>query len=165
MLDLSHIHRIQQSTEKCKIEHQYILKECGCIDRGNHEELAMLDQNIHYMNTRFHKFAADWREKLQVQGRSDIAIVAQPFFEGIGETLDYTFLSRLDCFHPSASAHEDLAIGLWNAMLCNKGREQRCGVVFTPDMPAICPTETSYFYTGPDVIPGPPNVANDVALV
>merc|ERR1711862_698294 len=40
MLDMSHIHRIQQSSLKCKVEHEFILKECGCIDRGNPTELA-----------------------------------------------------------------------------------------------------------------------------
>lgn len=162
MLDLSQIHRIQQSKIGCKIEHQLILKECGCIDRGDPTELATLDRNIHFMNNRLHQFATEWREKLQEQGREDIAIVVQSGFEGIGETLDNTFLSSLDCFHPSALAHQSLGVGLWNSMLCGQGptavedRHNRCGIVFTPDMKPICPTKDSVFYTGPDVIPVPP---------
>lgn len=159
MLDLSHIHRIQQSKAYCSIEHKYILKECGCIDNGTPAQLQMLDDNIHFMNKRFHKFAADWRVKLQQQKRTDIAIVTQSGFEGIGKTLDSTFLSKLDCFHPSAKAHQSLGIGLWNSMLCTEDRKTRCGIVFKPDMKPTCPTEKSVFYTGPDVIPGPPNEA------
>jgi len=156
MIDLDQIHRIQQSKVGCKFEHGVILEECGCIDRGNEDELAMLNSNIHYMNARFHKFAADWRVKLANQGRSDLAFVSQPFTEGIGKSLDYHFLSRLDCFHPSAEAHETLAVGLWNSMLCDGDRENRCGVEFGPNMPVMCPTETSFFFTGLDVVPKPP---------
>merc|ERR1712217_175398 len=105
---------------------------------------------------RLHQFAADWREKLHFEGRNDIAIVAQTGIEGIGKSLDWTFLSRLDCFHPSAQAHQSLAIALWNSMLCTHNREGRCGMVFANDMHPVCPTEDSVFYTGPDVIPGPP---------
>jgi len=157
MLDLSNIHRIQKSKAYCSIEHKFLLKECGCIDRGTPSELQMLDENIHFMNNRLHKFAADWRVKLKQQNRTDIAIISQPAFEGIGKTLDSTFLSRLDCFHPAAKAHQSLGIGLWNSMLCTEDRKNRCGIVFKPDMAPTCPTEKSVFYTGPDVIPGPPN--------
>jgi len=159
MIDLSQIHRIQQSKLGCKVEHGLILEECGCIDRGSDEELAMLDRNVHYMNSRLHKFAADWRTKLAAEGRTDLAIVSQAGFEGIGKTLDSSFLSKLDCFHPSAQAHQSLAIGLWNSMLCTEDRGDRCGLVFNPDMAPVCPTEKSVFYTGADVIPGPPNEA------
>jgi len=162
MLDLSQIHRIQQSKVGCKIEHELVLQECGCIDRGNQTELDTLDRNIHFMNNRLHQFASEWRENLRQQGREDIAIVVQSGFEGIGETLDHTFLSKLDCFHPSALAHQSLAVGLWNSMLCGQGasavedRKNRCGIAFSPDMKPVCPTESSVFYTGPDVVPVPP---------
>jgi len=157
MLDLAEIHRIQQTKAYCAVIHGTFLKECGCIDKGTPTQLAMLDTNIHYMNKRLHKFAADWRIKLQQQGRTDIAIVNQPGFEGIGKSFDITFLSKLDCFHPSTKAHQSLGIGMWNSMLCTDSRATRCGQVFGPDMAPVCPNSTSTFYTGPDVIPGPPN--------
>jgi phospholipase B1 len=161
MLDLSQIHRIQHSKIGCTIEHELILQECGCIDRGDPTELDTLDRNIHFMNGRLHQFAVDWQKKLRDQGREDIAVVAQWGFEGIGATLDSTFLSKLDCFHPSALAHQSLAVGLWNSMLCGgrddvEQRRQRCGIAFAPDTKPLCPTKDSVFYTGPDVVPVPP---------
>ena len=45
-----------------------------------------------------------------------MAVVTQGYQEGVGKTLDHTFLNSLDCFHPSLRGHEDLAIGLWNDM-------------------------------------------------
>jgi len=152
MLDLSHIHRIQQSKTGCTFEHEHILEEGGCIDRGTDDQLAQLDENVHFVNKRMRKFAADWQAKLQQMGRTDIAVVAQPFLEGVGPQLDWQFLSKLDCFHPSAVAHEDLAIGLWNSMLCTDDRASQCGQTFTPGMPVVCPTESSVFYTGPGVL-------------
>ncbi len=85
-----------------------------------------------------------------------MAVVVQGYQEGIGSQLDISFLSKLDCFHPSAEAHEELAVGLWDSMLCTADRATRCGIHFSSDLPVTCPTVNSVFYTGPDVIPGPP---------
>eukprot|EP00051_Salpingoeca_urceolata_P028092 m.484949 g.484949 ORF g.484949 m.484949 type:complete len:375 (+) comp23604_c0_seq1:115-1239(+) len=154
-LDLSNVARIQRSVEFCKLEHK-LLNECGCIDRGNASKLAMLDQNVHALNHQLHVLAEKWQTNLAAQGRTDMAVVVQSYQEGIGASLDFRFLNDLDCFHPSAVGHEDLAIGLWNSMLCVKDRKNRCHESFTPDLPVTCPTTDSVFYTGPDVIPGPP---------
>jgi len=70
--------------------------------------------------------------------------------------LDFDFLNKLDCFHPGEIGHEVMATGLWNSMLCTDDRENRCGQHFNKDMVAKCPTKDSVFYTGPDVVPGPP---------
>jgi len=155
-LDLSNIHRLQQESGTfCKVEHM-IIRECGCIDRGNATELANLDMNVHTMNSALHGLAAKWHTNLTAEGRLDMAVVVQSFQEGIGATLDPSFLNRLDCFHPSTIAHESLAVGLWNSMFCTDGRKDRCGEVFSPHMPVTCPTIDSTFYTGPDVVPNPP---------
>jgi hypothetical protein len=151
-LDLSNIARIQRKDTLCAIEHS-ILHECGCIDKGNSTQLAMLDQNVHAMNEKLHDLATFWQNKFQVQGRTDIAVVVQPFQEGIGAQLDRSFLSSLDCFHPSIVGHQSLAVGLWNSMLCTSDRRSRCGEHFQVNMPAVCPTKDSVFYTGPDVPP------------
>merc|ERR1712137_369599 len=45
-------------------EHEHILEEGGCIDRGTDNELAQLDENVHFVNKRVRKFAADWQAKL-----------------------------------------------------------------------------------------------------
>jgi len=154
-LDLSNVARIQRAHPVCKVEHE-VLHECGCIDRGNATQLQWLDTNVHTMNAKLHELASNWYALLQKQGRSDMAVVTQSYQEGIGSQLDLSFLSRLDCFHPSAEGHEELAIGLWDSMLCIKDRKNRCGVHFSKDLPVFCPTVDSVFYTGPDVIPGPP---------
>lgn len=154
-LDLSNVARIQRSNPFCDIEHK-IIDECGCIDRGNATQLQWLDKNVHTMNAKLHEIAQNWYLKLKAQGRSDMAVTVQAFQEGIGSTLDITFLSRLDCFHPSALAHQELAIGLWDSMLCTGDRANRCNIPFSSNLTVTCPTVDSVFYTGPDVVPNPP---------
>merc|ERR1712232_790156 len=144
-LNISHVAPLQRNNPQCSfIGNQF--KECPCFSPGTPSTLELLDQNIHTMNKRLHKFAADWRSTLAK--RSDIAIVVQPFLEGFGAGLDKSFFSTLDCFHPSASAHQDLAIGLWNSMLCIKDRNNQCGRTFKPNVKAVCPTVNSVLFSG-----------------
>ena len=110
-----------------------------------------LDQSVHRMNNEIHTLADQWYRTFQSQGRKDIAIVAQGFQEFGGGTLDMSFFSKLDCFHPSVEAHQDLAIALWNSMLCMDSREDNCGRIFQSNMDLLCPTVNSRFYSGPDV--------------
>eukprot|EP00039_Didymoeca_costata_P015141 m.253654 g.253654 ORF g.253654 m.253654 type:complete len:320 (+) comp16161_c1_seq1:531-1490(+) len=154
LLDLSNVARIQRANVGCDIEHRYILVECDCVDRGNSTQLKQLDENVHTFNNEYHALAAKWQSKLKQEGRTDMAVVTQGFLEGQGSILDRSFLSELDCFHPAAKSHEDLAIGMWNTMLCHE-RKDLCGMKFKPGIQPVCPTEESTFYTGPDVIPTP----------
>lgn len=59
-LNLSDIARIQKTTPYCKYIHAKVLKECGCIDRGNSTQLEMMDTNIHTMNNELHRLATKW---------------------------------------------------------------------------------------------------------
>jgi hypothetical protein len=124
-LDLSNIARLQRTSVKCAIEHKIVLEECGCIDRGNKTQLAMLDVNVHTMNTELHKLAQNWRTKLQGENRTDMAVVVQSFQEGIGKTLDLSFLNALDCFHPSGTH-----AGIATEQIRVTGTGNRCCVGF-----------------------------------
>ena len=146
-LDLSNVARIQRSKLGCKIEHQ-ILKECGCVDKGNETQLEMLDTNVHTMNAELHTLAKSWRSKLVDEGRWDMAVVMQPYQEGVGSQLDWHWLNTLDCFHPSELGHASLAKGLWNSML-------NANIPFGATVPVACPTAETFFYTGEDR-PAPP---------
>lgn len=156
-LDLSNVQRIQRSKGGwCSFFHKHLIKECGCIDRGNATQLAQLDANIHAMNSILHSIASEWHARLHKEGRADMAVVTQPFMEGVGAELDWHFVNSFDCFHPSTQGHQDLAISLWNSMLCTgPGRAHRCGQSLQ-NISVTCATNSSVFYTGPDVVPGPP---------
>lgn len=146
-LNISHVAKFNSSSPLCQVLGRQ-LHECPCLNKGTDFALSMLDRNIFAFNRRLHRFAADWRTNLT--NRSDVAIVVQPFLEGFGADLKKDFLSTFDCFHPSITAHQDLAIGLWNSMLCTGDRKTLCGKGFAPGANATCPTKDSAFYTGND---------------
>ena len=79
--DLSYVHKAEQTKAYCKNLHEYILHEGGCIDAKDvtDKELDMLDHNIHVFNQELHKMAQKWHEKLQADGRKDVAVQMQPF--------------------------------------------------------------------------------------
>lgn len=90
-----------------------------------------------------------WQAKLKAAGRTDVAIVYHDFMaaSGIGSELDRSDLSLLDCFHPSAKAHEALAVGLWDSLVCpGDGRASGllCGKKPTiKDAVVQCPTAST----------------------
>jgi hypothetical protein len=155
-LDLSRIADVQRHYTLCKWEHKYLLNECGCIDKGNSSQLKTLDKNVHMLNGKLHEIAARWQSKLRSEGRTDAAVVVQPFLENLRVPIDLNFLNHLDCFHPSALGHQSLAVGLWNSMLCNDDRAGRCGQKFSEHWKPVCPDTMSFFYAGPDVVPTAP---------
>ena len=104
-------------------------------------QLAQLDANIHTYDSALHDLAQKWYEKLQAAGRTDMAVQMQSFLEGVGPELDKPFLNNLDCFHPSTLGHQDLAVGLWNSMLCpGPQRKNKCGQHKVTDLQLMCPT-------------------------
>lgn len=147
-LDLSQIQRLQRQKVYCTVEHEF-LHECGCVGKGNATQLAQLDDNVHTMNAALRQLAVKWTGTLKAQGRTDVAVVYQNFMEGLGKDLDNSFISALDCFHPSEVAHQDLGVALWNAMLCKGDREVKCAHPSLKDITAVCPTLDSTFYSGP----------------
>ena len=75
-MDLSNVARVQRANWFCKLEHE-LLHECGCIDKGNDQQLKQLDDNIHAMNNASHIMVQQWQQKMAAQGRTDMAFVVQ----------------------------------------------------------------------------------------
>mmetsp|Transcript_22733 Transcript_22733/g.68479 ORF Transcript_22733/g.68479 Transcript_22733/m.68479 type:complete len:161 (+) Transcript_22733:642-1124(+) len=116
---LSNVARVQRASTECSIEHR-IIDECGCIDRGNATELARMDSNTVILNTELANLSKTWSANLRADGRDDVAVVYHDFMAAgdIGGELVRDDLSELDCFHPSARAHQALAAGLWDSIVC-----------------------------------------------
>merc|ERR1739848_563354 len=88
-----------------------LIVECNCMDTPlsggsgpvDDSQLEELDITVTAFNDRIEMLAAEFN--LQ---RPDFAVVAVT--TGRGQDIpDITYLSDLDCFHPSALAHEALA--------------------------------------------------------
>ena len=95
-------------------------------------------------SARRSKIAKYGKRSGEIRSIDDVAVVYQPYLEGIGPTLDISFLNTLDCFHPAAKAHEQLAMGLWASMLC-KDRTTACGRKF-PEAAPYCTPRNATFY-------------------
>lgn len=104
-LNLSDVHRLQQTTLYCKELHAKVLDECGCLDRANPDQLQMIDHNVHLANAELHKLAQKHQTSLSESNRIDMAVVVQPFLENTGPEIGIEFLNDLDCFHPSTTGH------------------------------------------------------------
>ncbi|XP_018428954.1 PREDICTED: phospholipase B1, membrane-associated [Nanorana parkeri] len=78
-------------------------------------------------------------------GKSDFAVVLQPFLENtepaINQTgqVDYSFFTP-DCFHLTIKGHEQMAKALWNNMLQPVGEKSLLGR-FSDDIQLLCPSE------------------------
>ena len=80
-----------------------ILKECGCIDRGNTTQLAQLDANINTHDSALvHDLGQKWYEKLQAAGRTDMAVQMQSFLEGVGPEPNKPFLKLAGLLPPAS---------------------------------------------------------------
>jgi len=113
-------------------------KECGCLQSGKKEDRQIIDNAAVAYNQRMHKVAAEFYNKRNPQ----FTVVVQPGLSG-AYISDYgrSFLSNLDCFHPSLSANEAFAYQLHNNMFQAIGKK-----TVVPDIKApkwICPTADS----------------------
>lgn len=89
------------------------------------------------------------RFRAQIEGvvanaprRSDFAVVLQPVLSQ-GKVPDVTYLSDLDCFHPSKYGQRSLAIGVWNCMLLPKAQKP---ISWSPVMLfPLCPDDSTVF--------------------
>jgi len=87
------------------------LNECYCLDNGNKSQMLMMDETAQEYNVRIEALAQKW----QSYNYTDFTVTAIPFFGG-STAPNMTFLSDLDCFHPSQLSHEALGLLLWNSL-------------------------------------------------
>ena len=73
----------------------------------------------------------------------DFAVVLQPYMEGF-VVPEISWLSPIDCFHPSDLAHSFMAMGLWNIMQTPIAAKTHNMDFHTPLM---CANATSRFYS------------------
>jgi len=122
-----------------------LLNECDCMDRPTHgssqvsrEQLDMLNNTTALLNARLIKLATAFNHR-----RPDFAVVAQTPL-ALQDIPDFSYISELDCFHPSAKGHHLMALKLWNAML----NPDKATQPLNTSTPLTCPNPNSFFYSG-----------------
>lgn len=116
------------------------LNECGCLDREpTPDRLQNLEATTLELNRRIRKVVLDFN-----LARPDFGVLEQS--AGRGQSIpDASFLSALDCFHPSAKAHDFLAVSLWNGLFDRSQAPQPLNATLEP----VCPNAKATIALGP----------------
>lgn len=96
--------------EDCKIFH-WLINECPCILGRNKQTDAkyVVKKLYKEINEQLYKLVDKYNQKETIQ------YVIQPILENF-QIYNQSYLSSLDCFHPSQFANEIMGISLWNNM-------------------------------------------------
>jgi len=126
----------------CKLRSATV-NECNCIDRTAEgltweEQLASFHNTNKLLNERIQKLTLEFN--LQ---RPDFAVINSVALQDQAIP-DISFLSKLDCFHPSDHAHGAVATVLWNGLF----QKERAPGPLDASTPAFCPTSESVIYVG-----------------
>jgi len=127
-----------------------LIDECNCIDRsasgtGNVSDvqLARLSATVSEFNERIRSVALDFSSP-----RPDFAVVEATAVRE-DSVPNFSFLSDLDCFHPSAEAHQILATYLWNGLFSDDRAPRPLDAADGP----FCPTPKTVLYTASKTTP------------
>lgn len=103
---------------KCDIVH-LLINECPCILGRNRQPDAknQVSQLFQDMNKRLYPYIGTLEGK-----REDIEVRIQPILEDF-QIYNKSYLSELDCFHPSAFSDKIMATILWNNMFLETDRK------------------------------------------
>lgn len=140
--NISQAYDLSLKVSRCNNVTRPLFVSCDCLFKpANSAIRALIDARVAQFNQRAAKVATYYQRKAY----DNFAVVVQPFATNTSiSKLSSSFLSRLDCFHPSKPAHEAMAVALWNAMLTpSANKKTTLNMTETP----ICPTDSSLLYT------------------
>jgi len=135
-VNLTQLALVARQSESCQEVHWFVA-ECSCVFRATDEQLVILTQAQIAFNQQIHAVANKWNNV-----DDQFAVVVQPFLEQL-LIPDLSWVSTLDCFHPSLKTHEALAVNLWNVAMMPIAQKPVIGDL-TPTL--SCPTPDSLFY-------------------
>jgi len=142
IFNISQVYNLSLKKKSCATLHRDLFIECDCVFSPlANKTRTKVDIYAQAYNQKAREIAAYYN----TQNLTDFAVVFQPFgTDAKLSQFDISFLSDLDCFHPSKSAHQIMATALWNSMLTPTSRKKTS--IDVTDTP-ICPTSSSYLFT------------------
>eukprot|EP00128_Syssomonas_multiformis_P018586 Colp12_sorted_trinity150504_noHs@850 len=144
IFNVSRVYELSRKTSWCTNVHRVLPIECVCAFTpsalGGDKLRYTLDMTAQEYNRRLERIAASYEGKYE-----DFAVVAQPAFkDGTLDDMPPGLLSKLDCFHPSVWAHQQMAMHLWNNMVTPRSEKR---TDFNIRDTWICPSEDTLLYT------------------
>jgi len=139
IFNISGVWDVAQKDLYCKSLWAIIKKECSCLQDGKAEDRHAMDLGSVGLNQVMFKVAAEYAAK----NSTSFYVVVQPGLSGVRiPDFGRSFLSSLDCFHPSLAADQAFAYQLWNNMMEPVGAKTK-----DPDTQHIkfkCPTADTF---------------------
>lgn len=139
MFNVSQVYWISQSSSYCANVHNVFPFECICAFDSNQQKRTYIDSILVEFNKRIYKIAADWKARPS----QTFAVQIQPFTANL-IIPDTSYLSTLDCFHPSLLAHQKFAISIWNSLVTPWAKKKQ---FFNPNDALLCPDANTLLYT------------------
>jgi len=140
--NVSQAYDLSLKTSRCANITRPWFIQCDCLFKPENGAIReTIDASITQFNARAQTVATYYQRKAY----DNFAVVFQPFATDTHiSDLPSKFLSYLDCYHPSTTGQQAMAIALWNNMLTPSALK-KTSMTLT-DTP-ICPTSNTLLYT------------------
>ncbi len=139
IFNIGQVHGIAEQSEYCRFMWKDIVKtECMCLQG----EATQADRDA--MDARaavFREIVFDAAAKWSSLNNPNFTVVAQPFTANL-TIPSLSFISEMDCFHPSALANQGMSVGLWNNMMVPQPLKQHN--INPNNVSFICPVEGQF---------------------
>lgn len=140
--NISQAYDLSLKTPRCANITRPLFIQCDCLFKP---ENGAIRKDIDSRIAAFNQKAINVASYYQRKAYDNFAVVVHPFLMNTQlSTISSSFISRLDCFHPSKPGQEALATALWNSMLTPAAKKKTS--LNMSDVP-ICPTQDSLIYT------------------
>eukprot|EP01091_Cochliopodium_minus_P017130 TRINITY_DN6622_c0_g1_i1.p1 TRINITY_DN6622_c0_g1~~TRINITY_DN6622_c0_g1_i1.p1 ORF type:complete len:351 (-),score=87.56 TRINITY_DN6622_c0_g1_i1:35-1087(-) len=136
MFNISKIITLASNLTYCMEFHKIIPVECPCAWSQNDTVRNWADDVI----AGFDDILTNVTQNIN---DNSFAVVFQPFTRNL-VIPNESYVSTLDCFHPSLLAHQALAVSVWNSMLLPVGQKP---TTWNPDQLLQCATSSSKIFT------------------
>jgi len=142
LFNVSQAYELSLQASRCNNISRPWFIQCDCIFQPENGYIReIIDSSLAQFNERAQAVADYYKSRKY----TNFAVVFQPFATNTYlYDLPTQFLSHLDCFHPSKTGQQAMAVALWNNML-SPASEKKTQLDMS-DTP-ICPTEETLLYT------------------
>ena len=135
LFNISQIYNLSLQASHCKNIHRLLPEECMCAFKSGEAGDAhrkKMDQTAAMYNSIIENVAAEFNTS------DSFVVVTQPAMrDGTLHNFPLSFISTLDCFHPSLEAHQLMAKVMWNGLWTPR-KDKRTN--FDYSVPFVCPT-------------------------
>lgn len=142
MFNLSQVYNLSLKSNVCKDIHRAAFIECDCVFKPDG---AKARENIDIHTQQFNERSRKVASYFQSLNDPEFTVITQPYGRDTSiATFPINSLSTLDCFHPSLSTHQAMAVNLWNSMFLPAAKKP---TVMDLDAVPVCPTPEMRIYT------------------